>query len=66
MKEYVVSGRNGYILPTGDIDALIDQLRAISSRPLKGTFEPFSPSGKGSSVSRPNLLKNPTTETIHK
>lgn len=42
MKEYVVSGKNGYITPTGDIDALIDQLRAIRARPLKGTFAPFT------------------------
>src|SRR6266436_194814 len=40
MKEYVKHGRNGYILPTGDIDALVDQLRAIRSRPLKGPFFP--------------------------
>jgi glycosyltransferase involved in cell wall biosynthesis len=44
MKEYVVNGRNGYVLPTGDIDALVDQLRAIRLKPLRGTFEPFSPS----------------------
>ena len=42
MKEYVVSGKNGYITPTGDIDALIDHLRAIRKRPLKGTFAPFT------------------------
>lgn len=42
MKEYVVNGRNGYVLPTGDIDALVEQLRDIRSRPLKGTFEPLS------------------------
>ena len=42
MKEYVVSGKNGYITPTGDIDALIDQLRDIRARPLKGTLGPFT------------------------
>ena len=47
MKEYVVNGQNGYILPTGDIDALIEQLRDIRLRPLKGTFAPFSPSREG-------------------
>jgi glycosyltransferase involved in cell wall biosynthesis len=46
MKEYVVNGRNGYILPTGDVDALVEHLRIIRLRPLKGTFEPFSPSAK--------------------
>ena len=43
MKEYVREGLNGYILPTGDVDALIDQLRDIRLRPLRGRFEPFSP-----------------------
>jgi glycosyltransferase involved in cell wall biosynthesis len=47
MKEYVEPGRNGYILPTGNIDALVDQLRAIRSRPLKGAFIPFSPQPEG-------------------
>jgi glycosyltransferase involved in cell wall biosynthesis len=46
MKEYVVNGRNGYILPTGDVDALVEHLRIIRLRPLKGTFEPFSSSVK--------------------
>jgi glycosyltransferase involved in cell wall biosynthesis len=40
MKEFVVSGTNGYILPTGDVDALTDQLRAMRQHPLKGKFEP--------------------------
>jgi len=44
MKEYVVNGRNGYILPTGDIDALVEQLRDIRLRPVNGSFAPFSPS----------------------
>lgn len=39
MKEFVVSGANGYVLPTGDIDALTDQLRYIRLHPLKGKFE---------------------------
>lgn len=47
MKEYVVNGRNGYILPTGDIDALVEHLRDIRSRPLKGTFKPFPLSPEG-------------------
>jgi len=41
MKEYVVNGENGYILPTGNVEALIEQLRAIRLRPLRGTFAPF-------------------------
>jgi glycosyltransferase involved in cell wall biosynthesis len=42
MKEYVVNGRNGYIVPTGDAEALVERLKIIRSRPLKATFEPFS------------------------
>jgi glycosyltransferase involved in cell wall biosynthesis len=43
MKEYVLEGLNGYVLPTGNVEALVDQLRAIRLRPLQGTFAPFSP-----------------------
>jgi glycosyltransferase involved in cell wall biosynthesis len=42
MKEYVVNGRNGYVIPTGDADALLERLNVIRLQPLKGTFEPFS------------------------
>jgi glycosyltransferase involved in cell wall biosynthesis len=42
MKEYVMTGRNGYVLPTGNSDALVEQLRAIRLHPLKGAFEPFA------------------------
>jgi glycosyltransferase involved in cell wall biosynthesis len=41
MKEFVVSGENGYVLPTGDVDALTEQLRYIRQHPLRGTFEPL-------------------------
>lgn len=41
MKEFVVSDTNGYILPTGDVDALTDQLTYIRLHPLKGKFEPL-------------------------
>lgn len=63
MKEYVEPGRNGYILPTGDIDALVDQLRAIRSRPLKGTFMSFSPLPEGTKQ-RPNQLEGNGQRTI--
>jgi glycosyltransferase involved in cell wall biosynthesis len=42
MKEYVVTGRNGYVLPTGNTAALVDQLKAIRLNPLKGSFKPFA------------------------
>lgn len=41
MKEFVVSGANGYIMPTGDVDALTDQLREVRQHPLKGKFAPL-------------------------
>jgi glycosyltransferase involved in cell wall biosynthesis len=39
MKEYVVEGINGYVLPTGNVAALIEQLRVIQRQPLKGSFD---------------------------
>ncbi len=42
MKEFVVAGVNGEIVPTGDVDALVEALRAMMQRPRKGTFTPFS------------------------
>lgn len=41
MKEYVVGGQNGFVLPTGDVAALVEYLELIRRRPLRGTFEPF-------------------------
>ena len=41
MKEFVVGGSNGYVLPAGDIEALVEQLQTIRAQPLKGTFEPY-------------------------
>ena len=41
MKEYDIGGRNGFVLPTGDVDALVEHLELLRSRPLRGTFEPF-------------------------
>lgn len=32
MKEHVREGQNGYVVPTGDVDALVERLVAISSR----------------------------------
>jgi glycosyltransferase involved in cell wall biosynthesis len=46
MKEYVVDGINGYVLPTGNVEALVEQLRAIRLRPLQGEFEHFRPHWK--------------------
>jgi len=43
MKEYVSAGQNGFVLPTGDVDALIEHLRSIRARPLRHTFPPLQP-----------------------
>ena len=40
MKEYVVGGTNGYVLPTANVDALIGQLKLLVTNPLKDKFEP--------------------------
>jgi hypothetical protein len=42
MKEYVEVGRNGYVVPTGDVSALVAAIDAIRARPLRGTFTPFA------------------------
>jgi glycosyltransferase involved in cell wall biosynthesis len=36
MKDYVREGINGYVAPTGDIDALLERLVACRKTPLKG------------------------------
>jgi glycosyltransferase involved in cell wall biosynthesis len=43
MKEHVSSGQNGFVLPTGDVDSLVEHLRVIRARPLRGTFQPPPP-----------------------
>jgi glycosyltransferase involved in cell wall biosynthesis len=44
MKEFVVPGHNGFIVPTGDVAVLTGQMEAIAARPLRGTFVPYSAS----------------------
>jgi glycosyltransferase involved in cell wall biosynthesis len=34
MKEYITEGINGYVVPTGDIDALRDRLDHLRRNPL--------------------------------
>jgi glycosyltransferase involved in cell wall biosynthesis len=36
MKEYVRNGINGYVVPTGSLDALLDALESIHDTPLVG------------------------------
>ena len=42
MKELISEGQNGFIVPTGDVGALLDGLQRMRARPLKGTFDPLS------------------------
>ncbi|NND72390.1 MAG: glycosyltransferase family 4 protein [Rhodothermales bacterium] len=35
MKEYVVSGDNGYIIPAGDVDVLVETIRKFRDEPLE-------------------------------
>ena len=36
MKEFVVEGETGYVVPTGDVNALVTRLRRIQEKPLQG------------------------------
>jgi glycosyltransferase involved in cell wall biosynthesis len=40
MKEFVDEGRNGFVVPAGDLDALVDRLRHVAAHPLRGAFAP--------------------------
>jgi glycosyltransferase involved in cell wall biosynthesis len=35
MKEYVTEGVNGYVIPTGDVDALANRLHDLQRHPLR-------------------------------
>lgn len=43
MKEYVVDGHNGFVLPTGDRDALLDGLQRVHRTPLARTTSLLPP-----------------------
>lgn len=38
MKEYVDIGTTGYVVPTGNVDAIVDALHRIRERPLRGAL----------------------------
>ena len=52
MKEHVREGRNGFVVPTGSADDLLDRLRTIAGRPLARTHSllPSAPSPSPSSI----------------
>jgi glycosyltransferase involved in cell wall biosynthesis len=39
MKDYVVDGKNGYIVETGSPEAIVEKLNQIQTTPLRGEFE---------------------------
>ena len=39
MKEYIVDGTNGFVVPTGDSDAILDRLHDIVRHPLARTHD---------------------------
>jgi glycosyltransferase involved in cell wall biosynthesis len=34
MKEYVLDGVNGFVVPTGSVDAIVDALRHLARQPF--------------------------------
>lgn len=55
MKEYVQEGENGYVVPAGDADALIQRIEAVRQRPLRST-RPLLPSEIIADSERPEAL----------
>lgn len=43
MKDHVREGLNGYVVPTGDVEALVERIEHVIRHPLRGRFQPFSP-----------------------
>ena len=41
MKESV-DERNGFVVPAGDVDAVVDRLQFVRTHPMRGTFPPFA------------------------
>jgi glycosyltransferase involved in cell wall biosynthesis len=40
MKEHVEPGRNGWVVPTGSVEAIVGRLGALMARPLTPAPEP--------------------------
>lgn len=51
MKEYVVEGENGYVVPVGDAEAIVERLLALRARPLHAPHALLDPALLTSSVS---------------
>jgi len=47
MKEYVQNGVDGYVVPTGSVDAIVDTLRALRRSPLAAPYSLLPSSGLG-------------------
>ncbi|NNF57303.1 MAG: glycosyltransferase family 4 protein [Rhodothermaceae bacterium] len=53
MKEYVREGVNGYVVPTGDVDALIERMEHLARTPLRPFAAESAPSWSAPAPSRP-------------
>ncbi len=42
MKEFVVPGRNGFIVPTGDVSAIVERLRFVRAHAMRDALTPLS------------------------
>jgi glycosyltransferase involved in cell wall biosynthesis len=40
MKEYVREGVNGFVVPTGQWEPIVQRLEFLARNPLRGTFDP--------------------------
>jgi glycosyltransferase involved in cell wall biosynthesis len=54
MKEHVREGQNGFVVPTGSADDLLDRLRAIAAGPLARTHALLPPASSPSPSSMPS------------
>jgi glycosyltransferase involved in cell wall biosynthesis len=49
MKEYIIDGTNGFVVPTGDLDAIIDRLHHVADHPLARTYD-LTPASQAASA----------------
>jgi glycosyltransferase involved in cell wall biosynthesis len=56
MKEHVRDGTNGYVVPTGRVDALVDRLQALFAHPLSRPYSLLDSPPSAASTPPPSLL----------
>lgn len=64
MKEYVEAGRNGYILPTGSVDAIVEGIEAVHRRPLAATTSLLPEVYRRPAASRPAVDSSTTAGAL--